>query len=186
MMQKFKMLLFCTLLHFSVTGCLQSALSEKQQNRQDSLVNAAKWELYKQNIRSFESPTKYVSCNDQLVPFINFDVGSPKWRQVGDTIRYFFYMQPRNCVNHLSKSPPVGILFVWDDGSYWNPYDGVIYVSKKLHKICSDDICGKPLIRSDSILVTYIDSHRDSITNQWLLDYYDNTIKKHLVKKQSK
>jgi hypothetical protein len=178
MIQKFKVLLFLNLLNILATSCLKHEFREKQPNGQDSLVEAAKWELYKHNIGSLKGSRNYVSCNNQLVSFINFDIGFPKCELYGDTIRYFFSMLPPNCVNYLQEGPPVGIMFVRDNGSYWNPYDGVIYVSKKLHKICSDDICGEPLIKSDSILVTYIDSHRDSITNEWLLNYAQRFLKK--------
>lgn len=150
---------------------------------EDSLVKEAKWDLYKLNIdltKEFKFK-KFVYCKDTLRALLNYEFNIAQ-NVKGDTILCFWESSCLAVTNNVQRTPD----FLRGDNTFWVPIEGIRYIAKQKNAIYYGAVVLESLRKDDSTFTRYIDENRDSITNQWLLDYYDNVIKKRLVKKQSK
>jgi hypothetical protein len=184
------LLLWC-LIYFVLSCTKNSSATDNKLvknlgSEQDSLLNEAKWELYKLNIdtTTIFKWKKYVFCNNTLIPFINHDFNLSRTSIQVDTIRFFFSMQKPDCTVLRANGVQMEALFLRGDSSNWNPFNGIVYVSRKKSGVCLNGLVVEPLYKDDGLFAQYIEANQDSITNRWLLSYYNNVIKKRLSKKE--
>jgi hypothetical protein len=181
-----KKIFFRFYLFLGLGGCIskldRTPLVEKIVYEQDSLLNEAKWELYKWNVSTQNDFKKqqYLFCNDTLIPFVNYGFDIYTKRVVYDTIIYSFAIQWFHCATLSPNGLHYGSQCIRGDGSSWTPYVGVKYVSNRQTEIYMGSVKIGAASKDDKPLANYLTNHRDSINNVWLLSYYDKVIKPRL------
>jgi hypothetical protein len=144
----------------------------------DSLENAARWELYKLNvfwIPTVQTPTvhgkTYEWCDHRFIPFVNYILDTFKVEKRQDTLNFLFNTSTPSCGDQISAQ------FVYSDGTTWYPYYGVRYVSGVQEGIYYGRVICKIKSEKDTLFANFLHWNRDSITNEWLLNYAQRFLK---------
>jgi hypothetical protein len=153
-----------------------SHLEQILSTEKDSLRNAAQWELYKLNVSWTPNMRKktYEWCHHRFIPFVNYmlTLDTVKVEKGQDTISFLFNTHTPSCGEKRSAE------FVYGDGTMWFPYYGVRYVSGIQEGIYDGRVICKIKSENDTLFARFLQSNRDSITNEWLLNYAQRFLKK--------
>jgi hypothetical protein len=149
----------------------QKPLSKRVQQRRemDSLLQDAKWEIYKLNLcNSSTLESGYVPYQDSVLLVLNCNLAVRFLKTYGDTT--VFYME-----YFLSNKKPIIQEFL-PRNTDLNKYHTIGYAAQKKAFVGFDDgviMEYEHRKNLDSCFTQWIEAHRQVITNQWLLNYYD-------------
>lgn len=149
-------------------------LSTESSTKNDSLQNAAQWELYKLNVSWYPNSKRktYELCRNRFIPFVNYIFNTIRIDKQHDTISFCFNTYAPSCKEERISQ------FCYDDRTIWYPYYGVRYVAGVQEGIYYGRVICKIKSENDTLFAKYLQLNQDSITNKWLLNYAERFLKK--------